>query len=276
MTLKKLAACAFSFVLCVSLFALPSAAFAQSGTYVHDEQNLFTETEFNDLEAQAEELASKYNMGVYLLTTDSINSKKKSDEDAEKAERTKFTENYYRSNGLGLGSNHDGIIFVIASGSREYNTGALGQGSYSFSDKGIAEIEKDATSFLKKSDWYGAAKAYYNDVGEQLEYYASKGKPYKPLSFFDLLIRIAIVLVIPGLITFVTIKAWRSEMLTAVEQSEADNYLDSGSVQLTNSDQRFIRTSVSVVPKPKESKSSGGGWGGGGGGGFSSSGGGRF
>ena len=276
MTLKKLASCIFAFVLCASLFALPSVAFAQSGTYVFDEQNLFTESEFNNLESQAEALASKYNMGVYLLTVDSINGKKSKSDDDEKAERTRFTENYYRNNGLGLGSNHDGIIFVIASGSREYNTGALGQGSYSFSDRGIEKIEDAATSHLKNSDWYGAAEAYYSEVGDQLAYYESHGKPYKPLTLFDILIRIAIILGIPGAITFVMIKSWRSEMLTAVEQSEASNYLDPNSVQVTESSDTFIHTTMVATPIPKEEKSSGGGWGGGGGGGFSSSGGGKF
>ena len=80
--LKKFVTSMFAIVLCLSMAVAPAAAFAaiddvtlmknataQTGTYVFDERGLFTSSEFDTLEAQGAELASKYNMGVYFLTT---------------------------------------------------------------------------------------------------------------------------------------------------------------------------------------------------------------
>lgn len=251
---------------------------AQTGTYVFDERGLFTSEQFNSLEAKGAELASKYNMGVYFLTTSTMNGMS----DPSSRERTDFATNYYKQHNLGLNpkdqSYGDGIMFVIAADSRDYVTIAYGQGSYSFSDKGIASMEDAVLDNIRDhaDDWYGAATTYYDEIGSQLAYYAQNGKAKVPMSLFDWLIRIFIVLGIPLIVTFFIISAWRSEMLTAKEQSEAGNYLDRDSVQVTRATDKFIRTSIVATPKPKNEDSGGGGWGGGGGGGFSSSGGGKF
>ena len=275
--LKKLASSLFAIVLCASLFVLPSTAFAQSGKYVFDERNLFDSTQFAELESKAESLADTYGMGVYFLTCRTMGGKS----DPSSSERTSFATGYYREHQLGLNkadgsSIGDGIMFVVAADSRDYVTIAYGQGSYAFSDKGIAKMEDAVTSELGDNDWYGAAKEYYDQVGKQLEYYKQHGKAQQPLSLIDWVIRLGIVFGIPLIITYTLVNGWRKEMLTAVERDEAGNYLDSSSLNVTVKDDQFIRTSVVATPKPKSSSGGGGGWGGGGGGGFSSSGGGKF
>lgn len=283
-TLKKLASSLFAIALCASLLALPGTAFAategQTGTYVYDERGLFTADEFATLEAKGAELAQKYNMGVYFLTTDYMSGLS----DPTSSQRTDYATKYYREHELGLNpkdgkSYGDGIMFVIAANSRDYVTIAYGQGSYSFSDKGIEQLENKVLDNIKdhRDNWYGAATTYYDEVGRQLAYYDSHGKPYVPLGLFDYLIRIAIILGIPLLIAWFVINGWKREMLTAVEKSEASNYLDPSSVQLTRQNDQFVNTTLVATPRPKnESSGGGGGWGGGGGGGFSSSGGGKF
>ena len=284
--LARVASALFALILCASMMALPARALAatdaatangaQSGTYVFDERGLFDSSQFDTLESKAQELANKYNMGVYFLTTTYMGGYV----DPTSSQRTEYATNYYKEHQLGLnpGSNGygDGIMFVVAADSRDYVTVAYGQGSYAFSDKGIAKMEDDVTGYLGKDNWYGAAEAYYNDIGSQLAYYASHGSAQKPFSLFDWILRIALVLGIPLIVTFLVIRSWRSQMLTAVEQSEAGNYLDRESVNLTRSNDRFVTTTLVATPRPKRSDSGGGGWGGGGGGGFSSSGGGKF
>ena len=284
--LKKFASNLFAIVVCVSMLVAPTAAFAadsatssagaQSGTYVFDERGLFSSTEFDTLESQAQELASKYNMGVYFLTTDYMNGKS----DPSASQRTDYATTFYKEHKLGLNPGSDGygdgIMFVVAADSRDYVTIAYGQGSYSFSDKGISSMEDAVTSYLSDKNWYGAAQAYYSEVGKQLAYYASHGTAQKPLGMFDWIIRILIIVGIPLVVTFVVINNGINAMKTAKEQSEASHYLDSDSLQVISSNDQFVNTSLAVTPKPKNNDSGGGGWGGGGGGGFSSSGGGKF
>ena len=142
-------------------------------TYVFDEYGLFTSSEYDELESTAENLAKQYNMGVYFLTTGTMNGNYNPTPD----ERTRYATGYYVDHSLGLGPGKDGIMFVVAADSRDYVTIAYGQGSYSFSDSGIASMEDDVTSYLGDNDWFGAAQAYYNDIGDQLAYYAQKGTP---------------------------------------------------------------------------------------------------
>lgn len=262
------------------LFCAPGAAFAdgQSGTYVFDQRGLFSSDEFSTLEAQGADLASKYNMGVYFLTTDYMDGL----QSPSSSQRTNYATTFYKDHGLGLNKSDksygDGVMFVIAADSRDYVTIAYGQGSYSFSDTGIEAMEEAVLDNIRdhKDNWYGAATTYYKNIGDQLGYYARHGSPQEPLSGSDWALRIFLILGIPLIITYTIIKGWRREMLTAVEQSEASNYLDRESVNVTKSSDTFIRTTLVATPKPKDNDSGGGGWGGGGGGGFSSSGGGKF
>lgn len=279
-TLKKISASLFALVLCVSLLATPFSALAasggQTGTYVFDEQGLFTSSEFDTLEAKAVDLADKYGMGVYLLTTDYMNGLS----NPTSSERTSYATAYYKEHKLGLnpGSNGygDGIMLVVAAKSRDYVTIAYGQGSYSFNDAGIGKIEDVATGRLSDNDWYGAAVAYYDNVGSQLEYYAKHGSAQTPLDMGDYILIAAIVLGVPALVASFSVRRRKAAMKTAVEQSEAGNYLDASSLNVTVSSDQFVNTTLVATPKPKHNDSGGGGWGGGGGGGFSSSGGGKF
>ena len=246
---------------------------AAPDNYVFDEYGLFSADQLATLEQKAEQLASQYNMGVYFLATDTMNGNYNPTSD----ERTKFATKYYMDNSLGLGSGKDGIMFVVAVDSRDYVTIAYGQGSYEFSNEGISAMEDDVTEYLGDNKWFEAANAYYNDIGDQLAYYAKHGKPGKPLGLFDYVIRFAIILLIPLIIASMVTGGWKRAMLTAKEKSEARDYLDQSSLVLTASSDTFINSSVVATPRADDNKSGGGGgWGGGGGGGFSSSGGGKF
>ena len=249
-----------------------------NGTYVTDNYGVFSDEQRATLEAKATELAQKYNMGVYLLVVDKMNGL----DSPSQAERTNFATSFYRANHLGLGKDQDGVMFALAIDSRDYVTIAKGQGSYSFSDEGIAAMEDDARSYLGDNEWYEGCKAYYDRIGEQLEYFAAKGEPWKEPDPFSLVLKLLAMLGIPAGIAGSVVSGDKRAMKTAREKSEASNYLEQGSFELTQSYDQFVNTTLAVTPIPKnedkggDSGFGGGGWGGGGGGGFSSSGGGKF
>ena len=251
-----------------------------NGTYVTDAYGLFSDEQRTALEAKATQLAEKYNMGVYLLVVDKMNGL----DNPTSAQRTNFATSFYRANDLGLGSGKDGIMLVLAVKSRDYVTIAYGQGSYSFSDEGIAAMEEAVKDELRSDNWVDGAETYYGKIGEQLEYYSVKGEPWTEPDPLSAILKILAIFGIPAGAAFSKVNGEKSAMKTAREQTGATNYLDAGSFELTHSDDQFVDTSLVVTPKPKEEESSGGGgggfggggWGGGGGGGFSSSGGGKF
>ncbi len=269
-----------------------TSAIAYNGTYVIDDYGLFSDEQRASLEATATKLAQDYNMGVYLLVVDYMrDSNDKGLESPSKSQRTNFATSFYRANGLGLnkesntesgGKYGDGIMLALAINSRDYVTIAYGQGSYSFSDEGIEAMENAVTNELGGNNWYDGSKAYYDKIGEQLEYYSARGKPWTEPDLFSFFLKIFALLGIPIGAAFVKVNGEKSAMSTAHESTEASNYLVSDSFELTHSQDSFVNTTLVATPIPKHEDSGGGGgfggggWGGGGGGGFSSSGGGKF
>ena len=265
---KKLFAGMFAMALFVSLCAAPSA-FADSGEYVFDEMDVLTSKQFSELESHAEQLASEYDEGVYLLITDSMGSSNPTD-----SQRNEFARDYYVQNGLGVGSQNDGIIFVIAVKTRDYVTVKKASGQDPFSDSGVDALEEKVTEYLHNNDWYGGSKAYYDVVDEQLAYYAATGKQWTEPNLISFLLKILAALGIPAIAAGSIVRGDKEAMKTARERDEASEYLDRSSLELSVSTDEFVNTSFVATPRPKES-SGGGGWSNMGGG-FSGSGGGKF
>ena len=261
----------FALALFVSLAVAP-AAFAESGSYVFDEQNVLTSTEFGTLEDMGASYADDYGVGVYLLITDTMNG----NYNPSSSERNEFARQYFLANNLGVGADKDGIIFVIAVESRDYVTVKHFANSANdpFSDDGVDALEEEVTSYLSDNNWYGGSRAYYKTVGEQLSYFAATGNQWTEPDPLGLLLKILATLGIPAAAAGALVSGQKSAMKTAREASEASDYLDRSSFRLTASSDDFVNTTVTVAPIPKK-ESSGGGWSDMGGG-FSGSGGGKF
>ncbi len=251
-----------------------SVAYAQTGTYVHDTMDLLPAEEFNKLESKGKEYAEKYNMGVYLLTTASMGSN-----EGEPSGRNEFARDYYEKQGLGVGKDKDGIILVVASNSRKYVivNKISDKAKDPFSDDGVKSLESDVKSYLKNNNWADAAKAYYDDAGEQLEYFKSNGKQWKKPHYEYLLIKIAATILIPLMIAFAIVRSRISAMKTAQIQTNATSYESDNGLNLTVSNDNYLYRTTNVTPLPKNDKSSSdsGGWSDMGGG-YSGSGGGDF
>lgn len=245
------------------------------GPFVFDEYGLFTESQRQQLEQEAQSQAERYGMGVYLLTCSYMDGYA----NPTSSQRTAFATTFYRANDLGLGSGKDGIMLVVAVASRDYVTIAYGQGSYSFSDEGIEAMEDAVTAQLADDQWFAGAQAYYSEIGQQLAHYQRTGKPYEPGALLWLIVRIVLAVAIAAAVAGIALASQRRKMRTAVAGTQADLYLDPASLALTETNDAFVTTTMMVVPRAQASSGGsggGGGWGGGGGGGFSSSGGGKF
>ncbi|MBE6473030.1 MAG: TPM domain-containing protein [Coriobacteriaceae bacterium] len=262
----------FSVALLATLFAAP--AYAKSGTYVFDEQDVLTDSKFQELEQMGADYAAQYGVGVYLVYTDYMNGKT----DPSSSERNEFGRQFFLQHDLGVGSGDNGIICAIAVKSRDYVTVKHFDNSSEdpFSDAGVDALEDAYTDPLHDSDWYEGGKAYYKTVGEQLSYFATTGKQWTEPDLLGFILKLLAALGIPGFIAASSIKRDKNAMQTAREQSEAGNYLDEGSLAFSVSTDDFVNTTLAVVPIPKNDNDSGSsGWSDMGGG-FSGSGGGKF
>lgn len=270
-TLKKIFATLFSVALCGALFATP--AYAESGTYVFDEQNVLTSEQFQSLEAKGADYAQKYGIGTYILFTDTMNGMS----DPSESQRNEYARQFFLNHNLGVGANKNGIIVVVAVQSRDYVTVKHfdNKGEDPFSNDCVNTLEEDYTSYLKNNNWNGAANAYYNTAGEQMAYFQANGKQWSEPDPIGLLIKILATLGIPLLAAFGITGSEKAAMKTAREASEASEYLDRASFELTVSNDQFVNTTMTVTPLPDDDDDKGGGWSDMGGG-FSGSGGGKF
>lgn len=269
-SLKKLFVGMFSVALFATLFAVP--AYAESGSYVFDEVGVLSSSEFQSLEQQGASYADKYGIGVYIQFTNTMNGNM----DPSSSERNEYGRQVFLQKGLGVGPGKNGILVVVAVQSRDYVTVKHFDDSSQdpFSDSAVDALEGKYTSELSDNDWYEAAREYYDVAGEQMEYFATTGKQWTEPNLISLLLKILATIGIPVAVAFGITSNDKSKMKTAREATEASNYLDRASFQLTVSNDQFVNTTMTVAPIPKEEKS-GGGWSNMGGG-FSGSGGGKF
>lgn len=286
--MAALAACAACLALsCAVAVALalacglgcPAVASADEGSagFVWDECAVLSADQSQQLSVKAQEVTDDSGIGVYLLFCDTMNGNM----NPTSRQRTDFAVGFYESYGLGLGSGRDGLLLVVAVESRDYVTVAYGQGSYAFTDEGIASMEDAVTSRLADDEWFEAAVEYYDQVGIQLGYYGLTGKPYDPDALALLAVCVVGSLVVAAVVAGAHLAMQRRKMKTAVLKEEASAYLDPSSVTITESSDMFVNSTMAVVPRVQSSGGGGhggggGGWGGGSGGGFSSSGGGKF
>lgn len=271
MKLKRLLmaiACAFFVSLAISTTAL-----AKTGTYVYDEQDLLTDSEFQEIEQQAAQYAEKYGLGVYVLTTDTMG------ENADTGSgRREFAKGAYEQRDLGLTDDKNGFMLVIASTQRKYVTyGHIPDTSRNpFNEDSMDQISSDVKSHLSDNEWYEGIKVFYNDVGTYLDYFAENGEPWKEGDFLGFAFKVVITFFIPAAIAGIVVWNQKRAMHTAVMQTEAGRYLDGGSIALTAATDMFSHRTLDVVPIPKndnDSDSDGGGFFDMGGGSFGSDGG---
>ena len=269
-TLKKIFAGMFSVALFATLFA--ASAYADSGTYVFDEENVLTSSEFQTLEQMGADYAEKYGIGVYIMFTDTMNGNM----NPSSSERNEYARQVYLQKGLGVGSGKNGILVVVAVQSRDYVTVKHFDDSSQdpFSNDAVDALEGKYTDELSDNDWYDAAYVYYALAGEQMEYFTANGKQWSEPSLLSLFLKVLATLGIPAVVAISFVSGERNKMKTAVEAHEASSYLDRSSFRMGVSTDQFVNTTMAVVPIPKQ-QSSGGGWSSMGGG-FSGSGGGKF
>ena len=88
-------------LLVVCLLALPCAALAESRVF--DNANLFTGAEIQELEAYIAQLREDYQMDVAVLTSDRAPTNRS----------LAYAEQFFESNGLGMGEDDAGFVFFI-------------------------------------------------------------------------------------------------------------------------------------------------------------------
>ena len=253
--------------LCVSL-ALPGAARGLSGTYVIDEAGLLSRNEFEDLEQEAQEIARKWDCGVYLAVVEDYRLYGRTPEQAAIA--------IYEANGWGLTEDHDGFMLLLSMAERDFWLMCHGrEGNYALSAAGGRErLQDEFLPDLADNDWYDGFSAYFSASDDFLKA-AARGKPLgekgaSPLLICGISAGVAVV------VALIVCMVFKSQMNTAVQQVDADDYVTRDGVTITDRTERYTHTTTSRTKIERTNASSGSSGSSGGSSGGYSGGGGKF
>lgn len=243
-------------LLCLALFlSFAVCAFADSSLgYVTDEAGILSEQERESLNSQAAAISEQYRTGVYIVVLQDY-----------KAYNTKgveaCTEELYHYFDLGWGENRDGLILLLSMAERDYDLWGYGPyGKVAFTEYGLDRLEDSFLPYFRENNWNGGFRAYLKGA-EKLLAAAAAGEPvsYRMPMWQKLLI----ALCPSSLIGFIVNGVFKSQMKTAKERTDADEYVVQGKAKLRIREDRFINRTRSVRVIESSSGSRGGGGGGG-------------
>lgn len=181
---------------------------------------------------------------------------------------TAFTDDFYDYNGYGQGTSGSGIMFLVAVNDRSFAISTKGSAIETFTDYGQQYMDSKYLSYLRSGDWGGAANAYLQVCEELYQYEKSHGAAYDVTYEDDEGFDIGNVLVslLGGFgLGAAPVAAMKKQMKTVEKKSDAAEYVRRGSFNLYRSNDRFITSNITRVPKPKDnSNKTGGSFGGGG------------
>lgn len=236
--MKKASTILICMLMLLSAVFTPSATTGK-GPRVLDEGALLTFDECEFLTERLDKISEKYTCDVVIVTTFSL--------DGMNAEE--YSDYIYQIGLYGQGNNDDCIMLLV---STEYNDWALtpyGDASDIFTTSKQDGMVSNFKPFLSDGDFYGAFEAFADDCEEIFE---THGKiQVKPLW-------IGAAVIIGIIIAFIVVFIMKSQLKTVRFQPAASNYLKEGSLNITQSRDIFLYSTVTRTPKPKNTSSSGG------------------
>lgn len=237
------------FLTLLALLAAAAMPVWAAEKYVVDDADILTDGEEQTLERMAGEIAEMYDCDVHILTVYDYRDYGTGD--------VRYTaEQYFTANGLGQGSDQNGVLLMLSMAERDYTLiahGALANGA--FTDYGKEVLSKEFLDDFRYDDWYDGFYDYLDGCEELLDA-AKRGKPVDVSGAGEGMIWV--VLLAPLAVAGIACGCMVASMKSARKQTYANAYIPDGGIQLTASADRFVNRTV-VRQKIEEKSSSGGG-----------------
>lgn len=126
---------------------------------VFDQTGLFTDDEFSKLEDAIATIQSTYSMDIAIVTTD--NAEGKSSE--------AYADDFYDNNGIGYGSDADGLLLLIDMDNREIYISTCGSAIQYFTDERISTMLDNIYNYVADQKYYEGADRFLRDAKKYLE-----------------------------------------------------------------------------------------------------------
>jgi len=204
-----------------------------------DEADILTDSEESALRTKLADISKNYNAQVSIVTLSSM-------QDGDIDEFVKFL---FDVGGYGYGDNHDGVMLLICMDIREFRIFSNGFAAKAITLDDIDSISDAMNSSLSDGDYADAFDVY----AEKCDYYLNgyiNGFPFEAGK--NLLIAVVIGIVVAWIVTSVL----KGQLKSVRKQYRANDYVKNGSMQITQSHDFFLYSTVTSTPR-QDNRSSG-------------------
>lgn len=264
MKTRRFVVCLLAVLVLVSLSVTAFAAQGDSNAklaYVTDSCGLLTQDQTAALENRAKDISARFGFSIYILAVDDYSRYLQSGDIFD------FSVDTYNRYDLGWGTDREGALLVLSMNDRDYCLHFNITRNTAFTEAGRDWMESRFLSYFGNNDYYGGFAEYLDCCEEYLEA-AVNGDPVGSNVEYNteyiteeksggLGIFSAIPGAIAALFTGVAVKA---PMRSAVRQTNANQYVTPGSLNLTQKSDQFLHRTVTRQPRQtNQNRSSGGG-----------------
>lgn len=232
-------------LLLLILLVLTAQVFAaQPSGQVNDGAGLLTKQEITDLNAKLQNLESKYQVQVVIVTSKNLQGKNIGDFANLLVDQNK------------AGAKGGSMALVLDMNSRDWYIATDNAMREKIPDgAGIDYLSKGMLNKLSEDNYADGFTEFADTADEMLAYYAKEGKPYNPGVQFSWL-ALALALVGSVGVFFIIRFVLMSSMSNVTTATEADAYLDKGSFDLTTNQDTLLYTNVTRRKKEKKQSTS--------------------
>lgn len=222
-------------------------ASASTPLRVVDGADVLTSAEENALLSKLDAISGKYSVDLAVVTVESLGG--------ESPEA--FTEDYFNSNGYGIGTDDSGIMLLfsaeVVDGGRDYYVYYSGIG-YDALNSDVEDLKDAIVGYLRDDDFVNA----FDTFAEECQWYLDVEINGVPFNVGKSLI---VSLVIGFIIALISVSVMKGKLKSVHFRHEAANYQVAGSLKITDSRDIFLYRNVTRRARPQNN--SGGSRGGG-------------
>lgn len=228
------------FVLLIVL-SLPLTSLA-SGARVNDTADLLTDAEEAKLITYTDEIYQKYGVDVVIVLEDTYQSSPRY-----------YAESYYDNGGY----SDNGIIFYLSVYDRDWYMATSGSCMQTLSDTRLDDIFEEIRYDLSEDEFYDALSSFVF----LCDGYLADGPAFSDTFLGGYILRLLVVLPVAFVVALIIVSIEKKKMKTAVLQKNANEYIIHGSVDINESKDVFVTSTVTRVPISSGNGSRGGGGG---------------
>lgn len=237
-------------IILFSLFFASISLFSTAGekVFVLDGAALLSSSEKTTLEEMLSYISASQWMDVVVATTDTFGDRS----------AASFADDLYDNNNYGYGIEKDGILLLVGMSEHEYYISTSGLAISFFSDSTIRRMGDEIAPLLTSADYYAAFAKFASLSSEKITREREKEKSNTTATTEEAIFTSSfLLLAFSGafIISLIIVIIMKGKLKSVKTKDEADDYIKSGSLNITKSSDMFLYHTITRTEIPKESSS---------------------